>query len=53
MPYDRFQRVVLSLVESKLIFRTDTGVFITANGLCCLRKMQQTNEFLREVGLSV
>jgi predicted transcriptional regulator len=51
--YDRFQILVSSLIESKLVLRTNNGVLITANGLCCLRKMQQTNDFLREMGLNV
>jgi predicted transcriptional regulator len=51
MPYDRFQKLVSCLIESKLILRTNTGVLITADGLCCLRKMQHANDFLREMGL--
>lgn len=53
IPYDRFQKIVLKLVESKLILRTKTGVSVTADGLCCLQKMQQANEFFREMGLDI
>lgn len=53
IPYDRFQKIVAKLVESNLIHRTKTGVSITADGLCCLQKMRQANEFFREMGLDI
>jgi predicted transcriptional regulator len=53
IPYDRFQKIVSSLVESKLVIKTKAGVLITSDGICCLQKLQQANAFLREIGLSV
>ena len=53
IPYDRFQKIVATLIESKLILRTNTDVLITANGLTCLQKIQQTNAFLQEMGLII
>jgi predicted transcriptional regulator len=53
IPYDRFQNVVANLIDSQLILKTNTGVLITANGLSCLQKIQQTNKFLCEMGLII
>jgi predicted transcriptional regulator len=53
IPYDRFQKIVSKLIDSNLILRTETGVLITANGLCCLQKMQQAHDFFQEMGLNI
>lgn len=53
IPYDRFQKIVSRLIASNLIVRTKTGVSMTADGVCCLQKLRQANEFFREVGLSI
>jgi predicted transcriptional regulator len=53
IPYHRFQKIVSKFIESDLILQTETGFAITANGLCCLQRMQQANYFFREMGLNL
>jgi predicted transcriptional regulator len=53
IPYYRFQKIVSNLIASNLILRTKTGVIITADGLCCLQKMRQANDFFQEMGLKI
>jgi predicted transcriptional regulator len=53
IPYDRFQKIVSNLIANNLLLRTKTGVTLTADGLCCLQKMRQANEFFQEMGLNI
>lgn len=53
LPYDRFQRILEHLMKSDLVQKTDSGLLITEKGLKCLHQMQQTNEFLRRMGLNI
>lgn len=53
LPYDRFQKVLEHLLETDLVEKTDNGLLITDKGIKCLQHMQQTNEFLRRMGLNI
>lgn len=53
IPYDRFQKIIDTFLELKLVKRTDQGLLITEKGIDCLHQIRKTNEFLRRMGLSV
>ena len=53
IPYDRFQKIIGTFLELKLVKRTDQGLLITEKGIDCLNQIRKTNEFLRRMGLSV
>jgi predicted transcriptional regulator len=53
LPYDRFQKILDHFMETGLVQKTNNGLLITENGLRCLHQMQQTNEFLRRMGLNI
>jgi predicted transcriptional regulator len=53
LPYDRFQKILEQLMETDLVQKTDSGLLITEKGVKCLHQMQQTNEFLRRMGLNI
>jgi predicted transcriptional regulator len=53
LPYDRFQKIIEHFIETDLVQKTETGLLITEKGIKCLHQMQQTNEFLRRMGLNI
>lgn len=53
LPYDRFLKVIEHFIETGLVQRTNDGLLITEKGIKCLHQMQQTNEFLKRMGLNI
>jgi predicted transcriptional regulator len=53
LPYDRFQKILEHFIETGLVQKTSGGLLITEKGIKCLHQMQQTNEFLRRMGLDI
>ncbi|HSV50450.1 MAG TPA: winged helix-turn-helix domain-containing protein [Candidatus Acidoferrales bacterium] len=53
IPYDRFQKILEHLINTQMVTRTDEGLGISEKGLKCLNQINQTNEFLRRMGLLI
>jgi predicted transcriptional regulator len=53
LPYDRFQKILEHFIATDLVQKTNNGLLITEKGMKCLHQMQQTNEFLKRMGLNI